>query len=341
MSAIAEVTNHPAVEPLLVAIDDGYAQTKLYGAVAGKEPLRHKTRSSIRTGSYALTNVDGSGSHGVYETENAKYTVQESTAAENTQFDGFHLSPLNRVLVHHALYDAGYANKPVKLIVGLPVGDYFHDAVKNEKKIDGKIANLKKPVTSTTRAGENIDLTEVRIGCQAIAAFYDWCLADDLSQRHDHNQDVAIVDIGGRTTDIAVIRGGTQLDPKSGTSNLGVLDAYKGLQHALQREFEINDEFPLADLDKAVRKRKVRLFGEEKDVSGVVDATLRELEEQIAREVERRVGSGATLGRILFVGGGSALFTQVSSHFRHGEILEDPEFANARGLFKFAQKFPG
>ncbi|MNW21230.1 hypothetical protein D3C71_2220260 [compost metagenome] len=40
----------------------------------------------------------------------------------------------------------------------------------------------------------------------------------------------------------------------------------------------------------------------------------------------------------MFVGGGSALFTGLRENFPHnGKAVDDPEFANARGLHKYAR----
>ena len=88
------------------------------------------------------------------------------------------------------------------------------------------------------------------------------------------------------------------------------------------------------------RERKVVLWGEEHDLAEEVDSAVREQEAKIAREVERRLGSASAVDKVVFVGGGSALFSNVSSHFRNGVISPDPEFANARGLLKYARRFP-
>jgi plasmid segregation protein ParM len=323
--------------PKLVAIDDGYAQTKLYGEGPDGKPIRFGMRSSARQGRYGLSSITGASAVGCYETEEGdQFTVSEDIEAEDTKFDGFHLSPMNRVLVSHALWAAGYGGKEVRIISGLPVADFFLGDDKDQEKIAAKTANLMKGVKLTSSDSPLARIVGVRIGCQAVAAWVDHVVDDGLQFRQDTGGAIAIVDIGGRTTDIATVVGGASIDhSKSGTENIGVLDVYNAVGAGLRGKFKTRDRFPLAQIDAAVRHGKIKLWGSDQDVSDIVKAAVHENEAKIAREVERRIGSGAILSAIVFVGGGSALFKTISQHFPNGVMAEDPEFANARGLYKF------
>ena len=327
----------------LVAIDDGYAQTKLFGeSPDGSGYVRYMMRSSIKPGKFALMSLDGRQGIGGYQTEEGEtFTVSESIEGENTQFDSFHVSPMNRVLVHHALLSAGYGGADVDVVAGLPVSDYFRDGLKDEKRISEKTANLLKNVKNL--ASQDIKparFKNVQIGCQATAAFVDYLLDDNLEEKDVPTESVAVVDIGGRTTDIVVILNGNQIDsPRSGTQNIGVLDVYNALSKAIRSKFETSDNFPFALLDKAVRENKIKLWGKYEDITDLVTNVVREQESKIAREVERKIGSASNVDSVLFVGGGSALFGNIGAHFRNGVMVVDPEFANARGLFKYAKKF--
>ena len=141
---------------------------------------------------------------------------------------------------------------PVRLIAGLPVADFFLDGGLDKEKIDAKKRNLAKGVSSAS-SSKVATLDEIRIGCQAIAAFVDYLLDDDLNERDVPKKSVAVVDIGGRTTDIAVVKGGTSFDEsKSGTTNLGVLDVYELVSRSIRTKFGTRDKYPLAVLDHAV-----------------------------------------------------------------------------------------
>lgn len=327
---------------LLVAIDDGYAQTKLYGEAEDGSIKKFCMRSSVRSGRWGLGEISGSGSVGLYDTaEEGPFTVSEDVASENTQFDGFHLSAMNRVLVNHALVGGGYGAKDVEIIAGLPVADYFVNGIKDQQKIDAKRANLLKKV-SVSGDGSVASIHDVRVGCQAVAAWVDYIYNDDLTERHDAEGSVAIVDIGGRTTDIATVISQadqpTKVDyARSGTANIGVLDVYKAVEAVIAAEHKIKDTFATKVIDRAVREGVIRLWGKDIDVSALVDPIKREHEAKIVREIERRIGSGAQMNAVVFVGGGGALFQKISENFPNGHMIEDPEFANARGLFKFAR----
>ncbi|MTH95714.1 ParM/StbA family protein [Roseibium sp. RKSG952] len=324
--------------PLLkVAIDDGYAQTKLYGIDEDGNVVTHVMRSSVRPGRYGLGAISGTGNVGLYETDDGSFTVSDEIESENTQFDGFHLSAMNRVLVNHALVVAGFGGKEVDIITGLPVADFFIRGLKDEEKIEKKKANLKKPVKLDSDDGLVADIKNVDIGCQAVAAWVDFALNDDLELRDGVDGAVAIVDIGGRTTDIATVVNGQSIDhARSGTANIGVLDVYKGVESAIGIKYKMRDEFPIATIDKAVRTGKIHIWGKEEDVADLVSDVIKEYESKISREVERQIASGATMNAVVFVGGGSALFHDIAGTFPNGHLPEDPEFANARGLFKYA-----
>src|SRR3546814_3088782 len=93
----AKTLDAPASEPTLVAIDDGYAQTKLYTIAPNGEPIAIAVRSSARSGRYGLGSISGEALIGCYETEEGEaFTCSNAIEAENTQFDGFHVSSMNR-----------------------------------------------------------------------------------------------------------------------------------------------------------------------------------------------------------------------------------------------------
>ena len=180
------------------------------------------------------------------------------------------------------------------------------------------------------------------MGCQAIAAFVDYLLDDNLEEQDVPAGRVAVVDVGGRTTDVAVVIDGDRFDEsRSGTENIGVLDVYNALAKGIRTKFKTRDKFPLVTMDHTVRSGRITLWGQEHDVADLVADVIREQEVKVAREVERKLGSASNVDVVLFVGGGSALFKDIARHFRNGRMAADPEFANARGLWKYFKKFSG
>jgi plasmid segregation protein ParM len=326
-------------KPLLVAIDDGYAQTKVYGERPDGTIGKYHMRSSVRPGRYGVGSISGDGFMGLYDTEEGPFTASEDVEAESTQFDNFHTSTMNRVLVNHGLVGAGYGGMEVDIITGLPVADFFGpDGAKDETKIALKKANLQKPVQLVNGTDKVALLKDITVGCQAVAAYIDYALDDNLNEVADVDGAVAIVDIGGRTTDIATVIGGSRIDhARSGTANIGVLDVYKAVKQGIWTELKIRDDFPINVIDKAVRTGAIKLWGKPQDVSKIVADVVAEYEAKLTREIERRISTGAAMNAVVFVGGGSALFKGIKNTFQNGYMSDDPEFANARGLYKYVR----
>lgn len=326
-------------KPLLVAIDDGYAQTKVYGERPDGTIGKYHMRSSVRPGRYGVGSISGDGFMGLYDTEEGPFTASEDVEAESTQFDNFHTSTMNRVLVNHGLVGAGYGGMEVDIITGLPVADFFGpDGAKDETKIALKKANLQKEVQLVSGSDKVAILKDITVGCQAVAAYIDYALDDNLNEVEDVDGAVAIVDIGGRTTDIATVIGGSRIDhARSGTANIGVLDVYKAVKQGIWTELKIRDDFPINVIDKAVRTGAIKLWGKPQDVSKIVADVVAEYQAKLAREIERRISTGAAMNAVVFVGGGSALFKDIAGTFQNGYMSDDPEFANARGLYKYVR----
>ena len=340
-------------EILLVAVDDGYAQTKLYGDKPNNNEINSEKkstsgnvkynkfimRSAARPGRFGLVSLNGEGDIGTYNTIEEEWTVSEQIESESTQYDGFHTSSMNRVLVNHALVSAGYGGKKIKLITGLPVEDFFFNGKKNLEKIEAKKKNLLKSVSTNMNGIIMPEICEVEIGCQALSAFVDYYLDDNLKEKDVPIEKVAIVDIGGRTTDIALIIDGQKFDPsRSGTSNVGVLDVYNTLSDLIKTEFKIRDKYPLSFLNEALRNKKIKIWGKQEDISKLVDEAINEQKNKIAREIERKLGGASDLDKVIFVGGGSVLFG-LDTMFPNGYQPEDSEFSNARGLYKYSKYF--
>ncbi|WP_310622305.1 ParM/StbA family protein [Flexibacterium corallicola] len=322
----------------VIAVDDGYAQTKVYGFLPDGQEVKMCIRSTVRQGRFGLGAIGGGGMIGMYETENGPYTVSDNIPSVSTEFNEFHYSTNNRVLVNHALISAGFGGQKVNVISGLPVANYFKDAERNDELIARKVGNLSQAITPANKEVEIAQINEVQVGCQAVAAWVDYALDDQFKPKVDLKGDVAVVDIGGRTTDIATVVSGEHIDhARSGSINKGVLSVYEALQNQLRKKFDIEDDFSLAVLNAAVRNNRIDLWGKSQDVTKEVTEAVRMQQSQIGQAIQRNLGSGASFKKVLFVGGGSALFREiVEAYKQNGTVEADPEYSNVRGLYKYA-----
>lgn len=323
-------------KPLFVGVDDGHYSIKLIGD--NGEMITIPSRALQGRHIIQMGEDDGS----FYSTEGTSYTVNEHLQnAEDTRFNDYPRSNLNRVLVHHALRLAGYGGKDVSIATGLPVSYYYlNSGEKNEVLINSKVLSLSKAVESakpTAKIVSNIVTTE------AIAAYFDQLMDMDGNPSADHEEladaMVGVIDVGGKTTDCAVVHpGGVAVDSaRSGSNDNGVLKLNSAVESKLRTEFDLDNVIPRM-IESAIRHGKVKISGEEKDVSAMVNEEKQKLADAIMAGVRTKIGSGKDLDFILFVGGGAiVLRDQLAAHFPHARFPERPEFANARGMYKIAK----
>ena len=176
---------------------------------------------------------------------------------------------------------------------------------------------------------------------EALAAWYDYVIvAKNGEARLDQGRvsvPIAVIDIGGRTTDTVVVRDQGILHQSSGSSAFGLLDVKQALADSLQERFDLEQ---VADrlLTHAVQHKVVRLFGRDHDVNMEVSAAKQELVERLYAETRRQLGRAIELDTVLFVGGGAvALADHITDWFPNQLIADEPAFGNARGMLKYLQ----
>lgn len=317
----------------LVVVDDGFRQIKLL------TPERRWSQLSVaREGATLGLELADDVRCGAYRSEGRDYTVDAGIDGEDTRFDDYALSAINRVLVWHALYANGLAGQDIVLATGLPFQTYYvaGTATADKALIERKQANLAVPVEAIGGAPPP-RIAGQFVLAQGLSAYVDWALDDELKLRPevDQNAPVTVIDVGGRTTDTAtIVRGSTVDHSASGTVNLGVSNIQDRLAQLLTQRFKVNS-IRASLLDSALRRRTVSLWGQTHDISREVEAAIDAVLPQVLRELQRRVGSAAEMQAVLLVGGGAHLLAAgLKKHYPHLVVSEDPEFANARGMLK-------
>jgi plasmid segregation protein ParM len=348
-------TNNQAETLRVIGQDDGHDTIK---TCAGWDPATnkflygyHKSRAVQGLEQVMAVSRNGS-SGGAYATEEQRFTIADGQSllrSLDTRMDNYPLSALNRTLVNHALADCGLADTPIYLVTGLPVDQYYKNSAPNTEMIDAKIANLAKPVQRIGAGPGLAKISKQGVVSEAIAAFYDALIKPDGAFDAEiealiSRRPVGVVDMGGKTTDIVVIAENVRsvYSSRSGTANIGVLQLLDKVGERIKSEFQLNANPPTPYVEEACRTKRYELFGEEKDVSHIVEEACRELLAQVQNFFVSKVGDGSDLGAILFVGGGTALIqsalgTEAFASVYKGRrfIAKDPEYANARGMWKY------
>jgi|AntDeeMinimDraft_5_1070356.scaffolds.fasta_scaffold06182_3 plasmid segregation protein ParM len=320
--------------PNFIGCDDGYAVIKLAYLVDGKIVQRaFPARATI--GANVVTQTSGQATADSYATDGLNYHVSEHLAGEDTRFASYPTSGLNRILIHHALRSCGFGDRRVTLATGLPPGRYYQRNGLNQRLISAKQRNMRVRVAP----GDSKPLADILthdVFAEAAAGLIDYAFDERGQEVNAVDKPIAIVDIGGRTTDcLTILPPGNQVDhSRSGTTNDGVLNIYDVIEDAICGEHNL-ESLPLSTIEGCVRRRHIVLSGRTIDVGSIVDEAIHEVSERLLNYVQTRLQQSAEFEKILFIGGGAEILQGMTARFPQAFIPRDPSFANARGLLKF------
>ena len=174
---------------------------------------------------------------------------------------------------------------------------------------------------------------------EALAAWYDLVIVEgDGETRIEQSRvdaPIAVVDIGGRTTDFVVVADQAVRHESSGSLRCGLLNVKRMVGEAIRRRFDL-ENVRERTVDDAVQHGRVRLFGQSHDIAAIVQTAEQQVVERLHVEAQRQLGRGAELDRVLFVGGGAVvLASHIRNWFPNQSIAEHAAFANARGMLKY------
>jgi len=326
----------PVSNEIIVGVDDGFAMTKLVVMMGGKVVKRLTIPSRARSGVHGTTAIAGSSDGEIdsrYQTEGGTFTVANLTDSESARFDEYPFSGMNRAIITHALRVAGLGGKQVRIATGLPLSMFYKGSSNNTDVINRKIQSLLISVSPLDNS-EVALITNHQVYPEGLSAWIDYAI-DEMGQiRADLDESIGIIDIGGRTTDIAVVLPGRRIDhARSGSADLGVLNVIEEVILEIKKEHNV--AVGPEKVEAALRTRTIKLWGKPVDIGPSIDKAVTSVMGAILREVNRRLSSGVDLDKVLLVGGGAYLFSGVEKQFPNVEIPTDPEYANARGFAKY------
>lgn len=323
-------------QPIVVGVDDGFAITKVVVLKGGKVEKSMSIPSRARAGVHGTTNIgeaDESAPIPCYETEGLVFTVGDLADAESAKFNEYPFSGMNRVIVNHALRMAGLSGKECRIATGLPLSMFYKGAEPNSDIISRKNISIREAVTSHDKSPMPI-IIDHSVFPEGLAAWVDYAVDESGNLVADLDETVGVIDIGGRTTDIAVVLPGKRIDhARCGSADMGVLNVVEEVRVALLHSKNI--DVPTMAIERALRSRSIKVWGKLMDIGEIVDAAVAQISDSIMREVDRRLGTAIDIDKILLVGGGAHLFARVAAKYPNIVIPDEPEFANARGFAKY------
>ena len=323
------------IEPLHIGLDDGYAFTKI--ALPSGRVFAVSSRARLGAAGVTALKRDHLTVR-EYDADGLRYSAG-SVDGEATGFDDYPVSALNRVVVQHALQVAGLSGRVLHAVSGLPVSAFYQ--ADGTRRSDF-IARKTKSLLTAARPADGQPPAEIAfhdVIPEALAAWYDDVItetAEGIRLETERMQvPVAVIDIGGRTTDYVVVADETILHRSSGSLRCGLLDVKQQMTHKLRARFDL-DGVSERTVEDAMHCGRLRLFGGSHDVTDLLNVALREVVERIYVESRRQLGRGAELERVLFVGGGAVVLDAHIRHWFPNQVIAGlPAFANARGMLKY------
>lgn len=349
---------------LNIGCDDGHFAMK----VCAGEDLFFTIPSRAALGRIASADISGGQDLSMlYETADGEYITiiadEDMGQEEDTRSPDFPLSSANRALVTHSLHKAlkegGFnsADVDINLISGLPINRFYtENGEANRELIDGKKASLMRPVRSV--AGSQLaTIASHSVISEAVAAYFDLLLNFDGSYNEEFKalsdeEPIAVVDVGGKTLDIAVIKAGGRgiHSAQSGTTDAGALYLYDLVDSALRTRFGIKEPIPFTRIERTIKTGNYNLWGEQHDVKELISEQLDAFANRVSAFAAQHLGDATRFGRVLFVGGGANLlknrrervFPSINPKAIYTSVeSDDPRvnatYANARGMYKASQ----
>lgn len=320
----------------LLAVDDGHNDTDvLWRDDQGMEHLV-RFESSAVPGKHGMLDLRGDSLSATYDTEGQSFTCGPRRllgAGLDTRTTDYPLSPLNRVLVAHAVRQAGIGSDvPVALATGLPLKEWI-SRNKDDRK-QGKMRNLALPVVGNN-GWVRPAIVWQDVYPEAISAYVYGRSSGALPAGN-----AAIIDIGGRTTDIAVVIVDDHGVPdridiqRSGSEEFGMLQVRDVLGDLLAAHLQM-DSVDDRMVDQVFTKGTALIYGESMDFSELVDRATQNVRTSILNAVRHRLGIGADLSSVWVVGGGAHRIDLSGGLPDRWNVViaEEPEYANVRGMY--------
>ncbi|MEA3375124.1 MAG: ParM/StbA family protein [Chloroflexota bacterium] len=183
-------------------------------------------------------------------------------------------------------------------------------------------------------------MTETYILPQAIGSLYALVL-----NRHGRLVDsdlararVGIVDVGMYTTNYVLVDRLRYVEVGSDSVTIGMAEMLEKVGKDLKREYGLDWSLYRGRVDQAVRERSVGVYGEQEDITHIVEPHLEALADTIVSKARSLSGWGAgvDLRAVVLTGGGSGeLVPYIRRAYPHTQMVSgDPQLANTAGYLR-------
>ena len=204
------------------------------------------------------------------------------------------------------------------VVCGLPINQYKD----NYKFLEDLINKNKVKSIKINGVARTLVIDNFKVYPEGIGAYYNLNL----------NEDVVLIDIGGRTTDIAYIADNKH--QKSSTVAVGTLNIYKSIADIMNSKYSL--DLGLKDIDRIIDRGTLIIDGEKINLS-FITSILKENFMKIKEDLDFKFP--ARTEKIVLVGGGASLFRKAFiNRYSNCIIANDPIYSNAKGFKKVGEK---
>ncbi len=299
-----------------IGMDVGYGEVKIF-----KGSGERRYPASVIPYEESL-GFDFPSSGEILEVDGKKYRLNTGRAID-TRTRSYHRTPEWKVLLLYGLKD----NPSVNLVLGLPVS-YARKEERQELE-----ETLRGDFSFKVGVREvSVRISDVRVIAQGMGVLLDYFIEGRVNEVKK-SESILVFDIGFYTTDVFVYRDGGIEEERSRSVEVGVSHLFEEVLKWLT----VEKNYPavsLKEIEKFFQRGYVKIKGEE--ISLPKEVFIKKWSEKLLdllRFYEKELYTYDTL----ILAGGGAYFLNKDFFGRRVVIPDKPEFANARGYYKYAR----
>lgn len=229
--------------------------------------------------------------------------------------------------------------KPIKLVVGLPIGHY-----REHKDELYKILCTSHKFKTVNADGEHVKTTitveDVRVLPQPIGTVMDRLLSKEGIPHNKRfaTDKIGIVDVGFKTTDYTISDKGRYSERGSLMTNNGISKAFAQIGSKLKAACGV--EIEIYRLHKAIDAGSIKVRGKSYDLKKITQHAFKQLAKEIAADANKVWQDDWDIDAIMITGGGGAVVAPYLSSQLEGVVIPiekglDYRLHNVRGYYKF------
>lgn len=329
---------------IFCGFDDGHRETKAVFSNGTRLIIPSRAMSGLST----RISINGNQNSVIsYNTSEGHFSMGDVEDAEDTAYDEYPFSAQNRVIATHALRLASLTEtQQLGVVSGLPLKRFYLRGSPNKDVIGKKKANLMKHDVVGLDGYLPPKIIKHDVMAEAIAAWVNY-----IMQRRDGgklyidksrvSKRTAIIDIGGRTLDIAVVKDWELDGARSTSDEIGMITIIEAMRERLYDIFngvEPTDEM----VEQAVATGEVRAWGKVISVKEIREEVIMGVVNSLKATIKRRLRSSQDIDSVFFIGGTAKFLEKYLKDWFPNQVqVDDPVFANADGMLKYAEYVMG